>query len=127
MIRQGDLGNSLYLIDQGEIVVTARDGSSPAVEVARLATGSVLGEMSLLTGEPRTATATAVSECRVLLVDKPALEPILLQYPDLLERIGQVLVERQAGLRFRLSDRATEPEQEQKRNVLQRIRDFFSH
>jgi len=126
VIHQGDAGNGLYLIEHGEIVVTAREGAGPEVEVARLATGSVFGEMSLLTGEPRTATATAMCECHLLLVDKQAFGPILLGHPELAERICQVLVERQALLRSRLSDSAAEPSTDRKRNFLRRICEFFS-
>jgi CRP-like cAMP-binding protein len=122
VIRQGDAGNCLYLIESGEVVVTARQGDGPDVEVARLAAGSVFGEMSLMTGEPRTATAAAVGECRLLVFDKPAVEPILLAHPELAERISQILVERQAALRSRLADGPTE----QRRNVLRRIREFFT-
>ena len=126
VIRQGDEGRGLYLIELGEIVVTAREGSGPAVEVARLVAGSVFGEMSLLTGEPRNATATTVGECRLLLVDKSDFEPILLRHPDLAERISQVLVERQTARRTRLNSSAAHPEPEHKTTLFKRIREFFS-
>jgi small-conductance mechanosensitive channel/CRP-like cAMP-binding protein len=126
IIRQGDRGDCLYLIEDGEVAVLAREGTSKEVEVSRMATGEVFGEMSLLTGEPRSATVMATSECRLLLVDKPAFEPILRQHPELAERLSQILIERQMNRRSRLGESASSAEPERNRNLFRRIREFFA-
>ena len=61
IVRQGDSGRSLFVVVRGEASVrlAGTDG-----EVARLRNGDVFGEMSLLTGEPRTATVLADNRLR---------------------------------------------------------------
>jgi len=125
VIRQGERTHAMYLMEQGEVVVTARHGEGSPVEIARLGKGSVFGEMSLLTGETRSATVTAVAECRLLVVDKSALEPVLRQCPDVAERISNVLVEKQKVLQNRLNENPGMPKQESQGNVFERIREFF--
>ena len=50
VVRQGDKGHSLYLVEDGDVAVTARQGTGPEVKVAQLGAGAVFGEFSLLTG-----------------------------------------------------------------------------
>ena len=61
IVRQGDTGSSLFVVHRGEVVVRLEpDGR----EVARTHVGGVFGEMSLLTGDPRTATVAAARDSR---------------------------------------------------------------
>jgi small-conductance mechanosensitive channel/CRP-like cAMP-binding protein len=125
IIRQGEVGATVYLLEAGEVRVTARLGENAEVEVARLSPGAFFGEMSLLTGSPRSATVTAVTECRVLAVDKTALEPILRAHPELIEGISRTLAERRSLLNSRLEDSAVPPV-EVKNDLFAKIREFFS-
>jgi CRP-like cAMP-binding protein len=50
--------------------------------------------MSLLTGEPRSASVIAYTECQVLEVDKKSLEPLLMRRPDLARQIAEIMAER---------------------------------
>ena len=65
LFREGDPGDGLFLVISGEIDVTKR---APAGEhsLARLGTGGVLGEMSLVTADARSATGRALADTRVL-------------------------------------------------------------
>jgi CRP-like cAMP-binding protein len=65
LFREGDPGDGLFLVLSGEIDVV-KHGHAGDRPLARLGAGSVLGEMALITSEPRSATCRAVSECRVL-------------------------------------------------------------
>jgi CRP-like cAMP-binding protein len=65
LFREGDPGDGLYLVVSGEIDVLKR-GPAGERALARLGAGAVLGEMALVTSEPRSATCRAVSDCRVL-------------------------------------------------------------
>lgn len=124
IIRQGDPGQTLFLLEKGEVSVRARTETHASIEVARLGPGSFFGEMSLLTGSPRAATVTAVNECRVLAVNKTALEPIIHDHPQLAEHMSKVLAERRKALADRL---ASEPEPEpEPLDLFDRIREFFS-
>ncbi len=98
LIRQGDGGGSMFVILDGAANVTVKgtDGADQHVNV--LALGDIVGEMSLMTGTPRTATVRAATPLRVLEITKEAIEGLLVAAPELLELFSQILAERQAQL-----------------------------
>ena len=61
ILRQGDPGDSLYVVRSGKVVVQI-EVHGVARELATLTTGQFFGEMSLMTGESRTATVVAKSD-----------------------------------------------------------------
>ena len=63
IVREGDAGSSMFVVAGGEAAVTLASSKEP---VARLGAGDFFGEMSLLTGDPRTATVTALTDCEVV-------------------------------------------------------------
>ena len=96
--------------------------------MARLSAGSLFGEMSLMTGERRSATVRAVSECDLLVVGHTAFRRILSASPDLAEQISEVLLKRQAELidRAAAAAAAEAPTSARRQQLLSRIRDFFA-
>lgn len=95
MMREGERGDSLLVIFSGDADVSVA-GRPKAV--ATLAAGDIVGEMSLLTGAPRSATVTAVRPVVALEIGKDDLEPLLLMSPDLFERFAEVVERRRAEL-----------------------------
>jgi small-conductance mechanosensitive channel/CRP-like cAMP-binding protein len=128
LVREGDLGDSLFVLDHGRVSVakaSAGPGSS-AVEIAQLAAGDFFGEMSLLTGAPRSATVTAEGGCEVLVVEREALAPLLQADPELVAMLGKALADRSAEASAKLEDRrAQDHGAEAQASLLRRIRDFF--
>lgn len=96
LIREDDSGSSLFIIVSGEVDVLA--GGQRGKRVARLGPGAFVGEMSLMTGERRSATVIAASDVTALEVTAPGLAPILDASPELVDRFAAVLEKRQAGL-----------------------------
>ena len=76
LFREGDPGNGLYLVVAGEIDITKR-GPRGERSLARLGPGGVLGEMSLVTLEARSATGRALSDSRVLRVPAQPFRALL--------------------------------------------------
>lgn len=76
LVRQGEEGRSLFVLLRGDVRVERSDGGPPR-ELARLGPGSFFGEMSLLTGEPRSASVVTLSDVEVAVVEKEAFGPIL--------------------------------------------------
>jgi CRP-like cAMP-binding protein len=93
-------------------------------EIAIIASGDIVGEMSLMTGAPRSATVTAMTALRTLKITKPTIEMLLADTPELLDRFSAILAARQAGL----TAQADRPESWDfvQRDLLARMRTFFA-
>jgi len=129
VIRQGDTGHELFIIQSGEVTVLVGRSDGSVAEVARLGPGKFFGEMSLMTGEPRSATIQATRDCELVMVDKASFRAILAAAPHLAERITEVLVERQAALEENLSHRAVRSQADKAAKssaLLDTIRQFFA-
>src|SRR5581483_742959 len=94
VIRQGDNGDSMFILVEGAAnVVAERNGRSK--QVGEIKAGECFGEMSLLTGELRSATVVASSDCEVVEIDKAVLGQSLKQNPGLLAQLSELLAQRQ--------------------------------
>ena len=93
IITAKEQGSSLFILREG-IVRIMIDAENGPLEVARLSAGSYFGEMSLLTGEPRSATVQALSYCVVYEITKEALRPILESRPVLIRSLSDLMAER---------------------------------
>lgn len=129
VIVQGAEGNELFIVLDGEARVLISTDQRETVEVARLKPGKVFGEMSLLTGEKRTATVKAGARCELLVVGHAALRPLLEAQPELAERISEVLAKRRKQLDEQAeSSRAPKVEEKVRPDpaLLSKIRQLFS-
>ena len=89
VVRQGEEGDSLFINLSGDLEVSV-DGQT----VGSLSRGDFFGEMSLLTGEKRRATVTAVDEVRLIEISKGAIGPIIRSHPSVLEGLSSALGDR---------------------------------
>jgi len=129
IIRQGDPGDSLYILHDGQVAVRlAVDGAER--EVATLKPGDFFGEMSLMTGEPRKATCAAKQDVETFVIDKSALRQVFEVRPAIAEQIASVLAKRQVSLegeRDNLSaEAAARRAAENSSRLLAKVRDFFN-
>ena len=116
------------MIVDGNAVVTI-SASGTTREVARLIAGQFFGEMSLMTGEARTATIVATTDMHCYRVDKAAFELVLHDTPQLADQIAEVLVARRSALtavRDEREDVKRSRMQTAKQDLLGRIRGFFN-
>lgn len=131
-MSEGESGDSLFVIEKGSVqVVKAGEGAArEPIELAVLDEGAFFGEMSLLTGEPRTATVIAKEHCGVLTVSKDALSPILEANPTIAESFSRALVAREEDTAATLEDHRSSsiegPGPADAQSILERIRTFFS-
>ena len=126
VIRQGEPGDSMFILLDGDVEVTAHDQGAMPVVVARLGPGDYFGEMSAMTGAPRSATVVALCETRVLEVRKEAFGSLVAEEPGLLDALSSALSARLEERRRALaaSGRAPEPPPP---DLIRRIHEFFSH
>lgn len=102
LFAEGDPGGSLLLLADGVLEVrVAVDGADTPLE--RLRAGDVLGEISLLTGQPRSASVVALTDGLAYEIRKEHIEPILRARPQLAEDLAGLMARRLAHNRRRLA------------------------
>jgi len=94
LIRQGDTGDGLYLIQTGEVEVRLNDHSGTPEVLGHCSDGEIIGEMSLLTDEPRTADVVAVSPVTAMFLPQIMFDQLACEYPVISEVLTQLLADR---------------------------------
>ena len=123
IVRQGHAAKSLFVVMNGEASVTLAGTQG---EVARLRQGDVFGEMSLLTGEPRTATVTAATDCDLVEIDAEGFRSVVMANPSVLDHVTGVTASRREGLdRHRETHATTSTATETRQTLLNRVRQFL--
>jgi CRP-like cAMP-binding protein len=123
IVRQGEAGGSMFIVHRGRVRVVEGSGRELAVFEA----GGYFGEMSMLTGQPRSATVEAIEECHVVELTAASLREVALANPEVVTRISAVVAERQADLdRQKAEAAAGRPAvAEAHRSLLSRIQMFL--
>ena len=78
-----DQGDHLYIIIDGKIGISIDQDPDKAEYVAFIESGEAFGEMNLVDDLPRSATAVAIEDTRVLSLEKSRLSGLLLSYPEI--------------------------------------------
>ncbi len=128
LVRESEAGHTFYLIRSGRVAVQSRQGSA-TVRLAELGRGDCFGEMSLLTGEPRSATVVAETDTVVLVLDHTVLGDMLKRNQQLADELAAML-ERRAGEQRERRAAAPAPTPatpvaEPSHAIVSRIRRFF--
>lgn len=122
--REGDPGASMFVVLRGEASVTVAGADG---EVARLHAGAFFGEMSLLTGDRRSATVTAATDCELLEIGVDAFRRVVMADAASVDRVVQAVGRRRSELEHHRATRAAaadEPESPQR--FLDRVKRFLS-
>lgn len=101
LFRQGDSGESLYLLARGRLqvwIASEEHGEARETLVAEVAPGETVGEISLLTGGPRSASLRAVRDSLLLRMDAEAFDRLGREQPQLVRQLA-------GGIAIRLRDR----------------------
>jgi CRP-like cAMP-binding protein len=94
LVVQGSQGNSLFVVVDGTVEVMLRREDGQDWPVDTMTKGAVVGEMSLLTGEPRAATVRAVTSATVYEIGRRQYEPLLRARPQLIDELARIVEER---------------------------------
>jgi small-conductance mechanosensitive channel/CRP-like cAMP-binding protein len=94
IVKEGDRSSSMFLIESGSVAVSIQGATGENRELTVLEAGAAFGEISLLTGDPRTATVRAVSETTLVEIEKDSLAPILREHPQLVSELEATMEER---------------------------------
>lgn len=80
ILREGDPGDTMYLLMDGTVRVETR-GPSGTIQLAELGRGACVGEVSVLSGGPRTATVTAITPVTAVIFARHRIHRILDAHP----------------------------------------------
>src|SRR5438094_1898704 len=95
IVREGAPGVSMYIIKAGLVEVRKKDPATGIdFLVAQLSEGAAVGEMSLLTGKPRSATVTTVQPTVVFTLTRADFRNLLTQHPEISLGLARILAER---------------------------------
>lgn len=86
VVRQGDVGENFYFIEQGEARVTVTDEEGTLYELKGLGKGGYFGELALLHDKPRVATVSAKGRLKVATLGKKAFVRLLGPFIDIIKR-----------------------------------------
>lgn len=107
LFKQGEQGDTLLVVADGRIKVFISEGQAEKV-LAFYGEADILGEMALLTGEPRSASAMAMSDSRVLLLTKDDFDKYLATNLSVMREMMRIIAVRQAETNLRLTQGGAE-------------------
>ncbi|HJQ34962.1 MAG TPA: DUF1003 domain-containing protein [Pyrinomonadaceae bacterium] len=129
LFRAGEPGESLYLVRAGEVELYINDNVGQKIVLDTARPGDFFGEIALLDSDPRTATATALTESELIELDRGDLLLLFQKKPDaalhMLAAMGQMTRKADALLRQRVSRNVNE-EVEEHLTVVQRVADWLA-
>jgi small-conductance mechanosensitive channel/CRP-like cAMP-binding protein len=103
IVREGDHGDSLFIIRSGVVEVLATSSDSRQIHIRDLVRPAFFGEMALMTGEARMATVRARTDAELLELDHDGFSELFKAHPETASRIGEVIAERMSENRELLS------------------------
>jgi len=130
IVRQGDTGDTCYLIRSGSVDVILKDAAGGERLITTLRPGEFFGEMSLLAGDPRTANVIAREDTSCLVIASKAFQVVFVENPDLAETLSELLARRLSELNNVKSVAASEKDKKEaeksaQKNIMNKIKRFF--
>jgi len=129
IFHAGDLGDSLYIVRSGEVELFIKDTTGQKIVLTVAQSNDLFGELSMLDARPRSATAMALCDAELLLLDRDDLLMLFQRQPDaalnMLAAMSSMLRDVDRLLQTRVSRNVNE-EMEEKLSILQRISDWVA-
>ena len=126
IVNQGSRGDAMFILSEGfASVLVQADSDTETKVVGKVGPGQFFGEMSLILGEPRSATVKAEKECKLYELNKSTLKSLFERDSSLLQHIVQVIDSRKLKNEGILSAPDKEENEERQKNIMDKIEDFF--
>src|SRR5438309_5532643 len=131
VIEEGAEGDSMFVLMRGAAQVSVSKNGK-VIPVATLSSGDCFGEMSLLTGEKRSATVRADGDCYVMEISKDVMAAVIRDSPECLRQLSELLAKRKMETEGILKDAATPSadqaakQREYTATFLKRLKTFFA-
>ena len=121
IVKENEDGDSLFMLINGHVSIRKPSSPHEYAEIAQLQRGDIFGEMTVFTGTTRSATIQSISKVDLLEVNRQAIAELIDEEPDLIERFGQLISDRQAQL-AKLTIKSVAPNS---RDVVGRMKKLF--
>lgn len=127
VVEQGSAGSSFYLVLNGKLVVERALKEGKAVTLGELGEGQFFGELSLLTGETRSATVKALADSELLMLEKNDFQEILNRHPALADTLAEVVAARKIALSgLQETSEVVQQQTLEKSALSKKIKSFFN-
>ncbi|HSH80062.1 MAG TPA: cyclic nucleotide-binding and patatin-like phospholipase domain-containing protein [Herpetosiphonaceae bacterium] len=94
LFRQGEPGDSMYVLVRGRLRITVEGPDGTEQIIDELEPGVTVGEMALLTGQPRVATVSAVEEAELVRLSRAAFDRLTTKNPAAMKRFAEAIMPR---------------------------------
>ena len=98
VVKEGDPGDTMYLIKEGSAMVWTIDDSGERKSLGELNPGDFFGEIALATAKPRVANVTAVTDLQAVVFSRDIVRQVLTRYPDIKTILEEVIKGRVSGV-----------------------------
>ncbi|MCI5073727.1 mechanosensitive ion channel family protein [Oricola sp.] len=126
LVRQGEAGSSLFVVAEGVLDVHVEGQDQKPLKVGHISAGEIFGEMSLLTGAPRSATVSASTGVVAYEITHAQFEALLKERPEIAEAISRLVARRQAATAGAAATGLPADMEKEERLLKQRILDGMS-
>ncbi|NQV33236.1 MAG: mechanosensitive ion channel [Phycisphaeraceae bacterium] len=127
LVQQGEPGDSMYILVEGLLgVYLEKANVAASVKLAQIEPGQFFGEMSLLTGEKRSATVLAATDAVVFEISKADLCPLLDRRPQLAVTLAEVVAQRRHDQETKQQAQPEVIARAPSEQLLERMKDFFA-
>lgn len=120
LIKYSTEGSSMFVLIEGLLEVYIEKKEKDNIKVAQLVPGDFFGEMSLLTGESRSATVVALTDVVVFEITKPVFEKLLKERPEIIDEISEIIEFRQTSNIKKIAE-----SEHKKDSLIDKIKKFF--
>lgn len=130
VIKKDEEGDSMFILSEGLLDIRIGSDGAELKKVGDIYPGNFFGEMSLLTGEKRSATITAVKDSIIYEIRKEHVQDLFRHNPEILENITKLVAERRSQNISVLENYGNSSKRESTgnlaQNLLKRCKEFFS-
>ena len=131
LFRLGEPGDSMFIVQAGAVELSVKDTAGQKIVLHTAQPGEFFGELSLLDGGSRTATATGVGAVSLLVLDREDLVQLFRKRPDaaldMLAAMGRMTRKANALLRERVVKNVNEEVQEERGSIVLRVADWVAN
>src|SRR5262245_31490959 len=129
LFERGDRGNELYIVHSGKVELSIRDLAGEKIVLTVAEKGDLFGELSMLDNHPRTATAVALENTELIVLNRENLQLFFQKKPsaalDMIAAMGAMIRKTDDILRTRVSRNAYQ-EVEEKLTIIERAVDWIA-